>query len=118
MTGNYDKDTKTIYWGVGNAAPWPGDAHPGDNLYTTSVLGLDPETGKIKTHFQYHPNDSWDWDEVEAPILVDLQRDGRTIKSLIHPGRERDLLGPGAQAGQDQLRSRLALCLHRCLERH
>jgi glucose dehydrogenase len=77
----------TIYWGVGNAAPWPGDAHPGDNLYTTSVLGLDPETGKIKTHFQYHQNDSWDWDEVEAPILVDLQRDGRTIKSLIHPGR-------------------------------
>ena len=87
MTGNYDKDTKTIYWGIGNAAPWPGDAHPGDNLYTTSVLALDPETGKIKTHFQYHRNDSWDWDEVEAPILVDLQRDGRTIKSLIHPGR-------------------------------
>ena len=87
MTGNYDKDTKTIYWGIGNAAPWPGDAHPGDNLYTTSVLGLDPETGKIKAHFQYHPNNSWDWDEVEAPILVDLQRDGRTVKSLIHPGR-------------------------------
>jgi alcohol dehydrogenase (cytochrome c) len=87
MTGNYDKDTKTIYWGVGNAAPWPGDTHPGDNLYTASVLGLDPETGKIKAHFQYHQNDSWDWDEVEAPMLVDLERDGRSVKSLIHPGR-------------------------------
>ena len=88
MTGNYDKDTKTIYWGVGNAAPWPGETHPGDNLYTSSVLALDPDTGKIKTYFQYHQNDSWDWDEVEAPMLIDLQRDGRTIKSLVHPGRD------------------------------
>jgi alcohol dehydrogenase (cytochrome c) len=88
MTGNYDPDLNTIYWGVGNAAPWPGDLHPGDNLYTTSVIGLDPDTGKIKSYFQYHPNDSWDWDEVESPMLVDLQRDGRTIKSLIHPGRD------------------------------
>ena len=43
MTGNYDTETKTVYWGVGNAAPWPGSTHPGDNLYTSSVLGLDPE---------------------------------------------------------------------------
>jgi alcohol dehydrogenase (cytochrome c) len=88
MTGTYDKDTKTIYWGTGNAAPWPGSAHPGDNLYTSSVLALDPDSGKIKTHFQYHQNDSWDWDEVDAPMLVDLQRDGRSFKSLIHPGRD------------------------------
>src|SRR6266404_3366151 len=87
MTGNYDTDTKTIYWGVGNAAPWPGATHPGDNLYTTSVLGLDPDSGKIKAFHQYHQNDSWDWDEVDAPMLVDLQRDGRSFKSLIHPGR-------------------------------
>ena len=88
MTGTYDKDTKTIYWGIGNAAPWPGGAHPGDNLYTSSVLALDPDNGKIKAYHQYHQNDSWDWDEVDAPMLVDLQRDGRTIKSLIHPGRD------------------------------
>jgi alcohol dehydrogenase (cytochrome c) len=87
MTGNYDPDTKTVYWGTGNAAPWPGDIHPGDNLYTSSVLALDPDSGKMKTYFQYHQNDSWDWDEVDAPMLVDLQKDGRTIKSLIHPGR-------------------------------
>ena len=46
-----------------------------------SVLALDPDSGKMKTYFQYHPNDSWDWDEVDAPMLVDLQRDGRSIKS-------------------------------------
>jgi alcohol dehydrogenase (cytochrome c) len=87
MTGNYDPQLNLIYWGTGNAAPWPGDAHPGDNLYTTSVLALEPDTGKIRTHFQYHQNDSWDWDEVEAPMLIDLDRGGRTIKSLVHPGR-------------------------------
>jgi alcohol dehydrogenase (cytochrome c) len=88
MTGNYDPETKTIYWGVGNAAPWPGDTHPGDNLYTSSVLGLDPDNGKIKAFHQYHQNDSWDWDEVDAPMLIDFQRDGRMFKSLVHPGRD------------------------------
>ena len=51
------------------------------------MLALDPDSGKMKSYFQYHQNDSWDWDEVDAPMLIDLQRDGRTIKSLIHPGR-------------------------------
>lgn len=88
MTGNYDPALNLIYWGVGNPAPWPGDLHPGDNLYTSSVIALDPDTGKIKAHFQYHQNDSWDWDEVEAPMLIDLPRNGRTIKSLVHPGRD------------------------------
>jgi alcohol dehydrogenase (cytochrome c) len=88
MTGTYDIDTRTIYWGTGNAAPWPGATHPGDNLYSSSVLALDPDSGKIKAFHQYHQNDSWDWDEVDAPMLVDLQRDGRTFKSLIHPGRD------------------------------
>jgi alcohol dehydrogenase (cytochrome c) len=87
MTGNYDPQLNLIYWGTGNAAPWPGDMHPGDNLYTTSVLALEPETGKIRAHFQYHQNDAWDWDEVEAPMLIDLEKDGRTIKSLVHPAR-------------------------------
>ena len=88
MTGNYDPDANTVYWGTGNAAPWPGDLHPGDNLYTSSVLGLDPDSGKIKAYHQYHQNDSWDWDEVDAPMLIDMNRDGHAIKSLVHPGRD------------------------------
>ena len=88
MTGNYDAQLNLVYWGIGNAAPWPGDLHPGDNLYTTSVLALDPDSGKIKSYYQYHPNDAWDWDEVEAPMLIDLQKGGQTIKSLVHPGRD------------------------------
>jgi alcohol dehydrogenase (cytochrome c) len=87
MTGNYDPATNLAYWGVGNAAPWPGDAHPGDNLYTSSVIAIDPDTGKIKNHHQYHYNDAWDWDEVDPPILADLKVAGRDVKGLIHPGR-------------------------------
>jgi alcohol dehydrogenase (cytochrome c) len=88
VTGNYDPDTNIAYWGTGNGGPWMGDQRPGDNLYTSSVIALDVATGKLKGHFQYHPNDSWDWDEVSPPILVDYQRNGRTIKGLIDVARD------------------------------
>ena len=87
VTGNYDPQTNIAYWGTGNGGPWMGDQRPGDNLYATSVLALDVATGKIKGHFQYVPNDSWDWDEVSPPILVDYQRQGRTVKGLIDVSR-------------------------------
>jgi alcohol dehydrogenase (cytochrome c) len=88
VTGNYDMDTNIAYWGIGNPGPWMGDKRPGDNLYSSSVLALDVATGKIKGHFQYHPNDSWDWDEVSPPILVDFKRGDRTIKGLVDFARD------------------------------
>ncbi len=87
ITGTYDPAEGTAYWGTGNAAPWMGNARPGDNLNTSSVLALDVDTGAIKAAHQYHWNDSWDWDEVDPPILIDMQRDGRTMKGMVHPGR-------------------------------
>jgi len=87
VTGNYDPELNISFWGIGNAGPWAGDARPGDNLYANSVLALDVDTGAIRGHHQYHWNGSWDWDEVSTPILMDVQRDGRTIKALVHPGR-------------------------------
>jgi alcohol dehydrogenase (cytochrome c) len=65
-----------------------GDQRPGDNLYTSSTVALDASTGQIKGYHQYHPNDSWDWDEVPPPILVDYQHDGRTIKGLVYVARD------------------------------
>ena len=88
ITGTYDPGTKTVYWGTGNGGPWMGDQRPGDNLYTTSVVALDVDSGKMKSFFQYHPNDSFDWDEVDAPLLVDVTRDGKTFKGLVHAGRD------------------------------
>jgi alcohol dehydrogenase (cytochrome c) len=88
VTGNYDPDTNLAFWGTGNGGPTIGDQRPGDNLYTTSTLALDVATGALKGYFQYHPNDSWDWDEVSPPILVDYRRNGRTIKGLIDVARD------------------------------
>ena len=87
VTGHYDPELRLTYWGTGNPGPWMGDARPGDNLYTNSVLALDVETGAIRGHHQYHWNGSWDWDEVSTPLLVAVERDGRTFRGLVHPGR-------------------------------
>jgi alcohol dehydrogenase (cytochrome c) len=88
ITANYDPETNLSFWGTGNGGPWMGDQRPGDNLYTSSVLALDTATGKIKGYHQYHPNDSWDWDEVSPPILVDYQHNGKTIKGLVDVARD------------------------------
>ena len=88
VTGNYNADTKTLYWGIGNAAPWMPDTRPGDNLYANSVMALDVTTGAIKGHHQYHWNEAWDWDEVSPPILMPVVRDGKTIdKALVNAAR-------------------------------
>jgi alcohol dehydrogenase (cytochrome c) len=87
VTGNYDPQSNLAYWGTGNGGPWMGDQRPGDNLYVASTVALDVATGRIKGHFQYNPNESWDWDEVSPPILVDFQRNGRTVRGLIDVAR-------------------------------
>ena len=88
ITGDYDPKRNIAYWGVGNAAPWPGDLHPGDDLYTSSTVALDPDTGKLVGYHQYHWNDSWDWDEVRPPILVNMEHDGQQIDALVHAARD------------------------------
>src|SRR5436309_816060 len=64
-----------------------GDQRPGDNLYTSSTVAINPDTGKLAAHFQYQWNESWDWDEPDAPIVADFTKDGRTVKGLIKPAR-------------------------------
>ena len=88
ITGSYDPDLKLVYWGVGNAGPWNAMMRsPGDNLYTASVLALDPKTGAIKWHFQFSPNDPYDYDAVADLILVDRQIDGKDRKLLFSANR-------------------------------
>ena len=87
ITGSYDPDLNLTYWGTGNPGPWIGDQRPGDNLYTNSVVAFDADTGELKGYHQYHHNGSWDWDEVSAPLLIDIPRGERIIKSLVHPAR-------------------------------
>ncbi|MGD8324687.1 MAG: PQQ-dependent dehydrogenase, methanol/ethanol family [Gammaproteobacteria bacterium] len=87
VTGTFDPELNLTYWGTGNPGPWIGEARPGDSLYANSVIALDVDTGELKGYHQYHWNGSWDWDEVSAPLLIDVQRDGRRIPGLVHAGR-------------------------------
>lgn len=87
VTGNFDPETNLSFWGTGNAGPWAGEARPGDNLFANSVIALDVDTGEMKGYHQYHWNGSWDWDEVSPPVLIDVEREGRSFKALVHAGR-------------------------------
>ena len=87
LTGHYDPALQLTYWGVGNPGPWMGDTRPGDNLYTNSTIALDVDTGELRGYHQYHWNGSWDWDEANPPLLMDIERSGRTVPALVHVGR-------------------------------
>jgi alcohol dehydrogenase (cytochrome c) len=88
VTANYDPASNLAYWGTGNGGPWMGDQRPGDNLYTSSTIAIDVATGRIKGHFQYDPNESWDWDEVSPPVLIDFRRGDRAIRGLVNVARD------------------------------
>jgi alcohol dehydrogenase (cytochrome c) len=87
LTGTYDPASKTLYWGVGNPGPWLAALRPGDNLYSDSLLALDPKTGDIKWHYQYTRNDTWDYDGVNTPILANIQYGGKDYDAIIHADR-------------------------------
>jgi PQQ-dependent dehydrogenase (methanol/ethanol family) len=88
LTGTYDPEAKLLYWPTGNPCPdYNGDERKGDNLYSNSILALDPDTGKLKWHFQFTPHDLHDWDATETPVLVDTTFRGRVRKLLLHPDR-------------------------------
>jgi PQQ-dependent dehydrogenase (methanol/ethanol family) len=87
-TGSYDADANVLYWAVGN--PYPdtdGDQRKGSNLYTNTVLALEPETGKVKWHFQFTPHDLHDWDANTPLVLADLDYKGKPRKLLLQANR-------------------------------
>ena len=89
LTGSYDSDLNLIYWGTGNPGP---DFNPaqrlGDNLYSDSVVALDADSGELKWHFQFTPNDPYDYDSVQIPVLVDYPaNDGSTLKLMLWANR-------------------------------
>ena len=88
QTGSYDPETNLYIFGTGNPVPaYDPEFRPGDNLYTNSAVALDVETGELAWHFQYTPNDSWDYDEVGVHMLYDTTIDGRPRKVVAHFGR-------------------------------
>jgi alcohol dehydrogenase (cytochrome c) len=88
MTGTYDPDLHLVYWGTGNPTPvLNGSTRPGDDLYTCSIVALDPDTGKLVWAFQPSPHDTHDWDAVEIPVLVDADFRGEPKKMLMQTSR-------------------------------
>ena len=88
LTGTYDRETDTLVWPIGNPCPdFNGDERTGDNLYTDSVVAFDPQTGKVKWHYQFTPHDLHDWDATETPMLVDLKYHGEPRKLLLQGNR-------------------------------
>ncbi len=89
LTGSYDADLNTVYWTVGNPGPQIDRSVRGDldNLFSDSVVALDPDTGQRKWHYQFTPNDGHDWDSAEDLILVDRIWRGQMRKLLLHADR-------------------------------
>ena len=88
MTGTYDPELNLVYWGTGNPTPvLNGKVRPGDNLYTCSIVALNPETGKLVWAFQPSPHDTHDWDAVETPVLVNGDFHGTPKKMLMQASR-------------------------------
>jgi alcohol dehydrogenase (cytochrome c) len=93
MPGTYDPETNTVWWGTANPSPlydWSGadwktsGPRPGDNLFTTSVIALDPDTGKLKFYHQELPHDAWDFDSAVGEFVM-IDRDGK--KLVVHPNK-------------------------------
>jgi alcohol dehydrogenase (cytochrome c) len=88
MPGTYDPELNLIFWGTSNPAPdFDGGPRPGDDLYTDCVLAIDPDTGKLKWHFQFTPHDLYDYDATESPVLVDADYKGQPRKLLVQANR-------------------------------
>jgi alcohol dehydrogenase (cytochrome c) len=87
ITGSYDPELNTVYWGIGNPGPFNSAVRPGDNLYTCSVLAMDPKTGKIKWHYQFSPNNPFDYDSVAEMVLADMNVEGKPTKVLMDANR-------------------------------
>jgi len=88
MTGTYDPELNLLYWGTGNPNPvLAGEGRPGDNLYTCSIVALNPDTGKLAWYFQPSPHDVHDWDAVETPVLFDAEFKGKPRKLLAQASR-------------------------------
>ena len=93
LTGSYDPALNLLYWGTGNAAadfydaervPSGADKNKNLNLYTASVVALDPDTGELRWFHQEVPGDIWDYDSAYEVLLMDLQIRGRTRQALVH----------------------------------
>ena len=87
VSGSYDPQLNLLYWGTSNPGPWTANLRTGDNKWTASLLALNPDSGEIQWGFQYTPNDGWDYDGNNAPILANIKVNGKPVKAALQSNR-------------------------------
>ena len=88
LTGTYDSELNTLYWGTGNPSPlYFGEGRKGDNLYTNSLIAIDADSGTLRWHYQFTPHDTHDWDSNHVPVLGDVPIGGVTRKVVMVANR-------------------------------
>jgi acido-empty-quinoprotein group A len=88
MPGTYDPELNLLYWPTGNTNPvFAGQGRPGANLWTESIVALNPDTGQLKWYYQVSPHDTHDFDNTTAPILFDRVVDGKTQRLVAQAAR-------------------------------
>jgi alcohol dehydrogenase (cytochrome c) len=88
IPGTYDPELNLYYFGTGNPQPvLAGSSRPGDNLYTCTIVAINPNTGKMAWHYQVTPHDTHDWDAAQTPILIDGEFNGRPRKLIAQASR-------------------------------
>jgi alcohol dehydrogenase (cytochrome c) len=87
-SGSYDPELDLVYWGTGNAEPYDPRKREGlDSLYTSSMLAIRPKTGEIACYYQYTPNDIYDVDGTDEPVLADIKIGGKIRKVMIQTNK-------------------------------
>jgi alcohol dehydrogenase (cytochrome c) len=88
VTGAYDPEQNLLFYGTGNPGPdYHSASREGDNLYSTSLVALDADTGKLRWHYQFTPHDVHDWDSTEVPVLANITIGGRQRKVVMFANR-------------------------------
>lgn len=93
--GSYDPKLNLVYYGTSNPGPWTAIVRGNDssdigkftNLYTASVIAMNPDTGNIVWHYQFTPHDAWDYDGVNELVFADLPVDGKTTPVIMQANR-------------------------------
>jgi PQQ-dependent dehydrogenase (methanol/ethanol family) len=82
----YEPRTNLVYFGTANGTPWVAEARSpqgGDNLFTTSIIAVDADTGRYAWHYQVTPAETWDYDATSPLMLADLTLDGASRRVLM-----------------------------------
>lgn len=87
LTGAYDPETNTLIWGTGNPGPWNSDLRKGDNKWSCSLVAINPDTGELRWAYQFTPNDAWDYDGNNGPVLMDVTINGQLRKVAVQANR-------------------------------